>query len=55
MSYFGIPQVDEGEDIAARTADLDTRSLLVLVLMELKKLNLYMANLTSTYIDDTEV
>ena len=55
MSKFGVPQAEEGEQRKALVKDANVEQLLVLILKEMKLMNMHLNELTDINISSEEV
>jgi len=55
MAYQPQPQIEDGGQKKVVITDLDTNGLLILILKELKKINLQLSIITNDDIDNMEV
>jgi hypothetical protein len=55
MSHILIPKETEGGRQEAVTSDDDTHSLLIQILMELKKMNIHLESMTDEEVDKNDI
>lgn len=55
MSYFGVPQVEEGGQRKVVTQSLTVESLLLDILVELKMMNIYLSSISDIEVYDSDV